>query len=236
MSNSVSTLLKPKWRWMQFSLRTAFLVVTAICVALTYWVIPAEKQRRAVAAIEAVGGHAEYFEPQANRLTFVEPILRRWLPASYFDGVQMVGLYGRGNDTLLAHLESLTGLEVLDLDHSNVTDIGLAHLQGQTGLKELYLSETAITDAALTRLQPLKHLQVLNLGQTLITDSGLSDLRGLSDLQYLDLSGTQVTDEGLVNLQGLKALEMLSLDGSQVTNASVIRLRQALPNCEIVWP
>jgi hypothetical protein len=41
-----------KRRWMQFSLRTGFIIVTMLCVALSMWVVAAERQRRAVAAIE----------------------------------------------------------------------------------------------------------------------------------------------------------------------------------------
>ncbi|MGH7134315.1 MAG: hypothetical protein ACREHD_01160, partial [Pirellulales bacterium] len=101
------TKLRPKRRWVQFSLRTGILLVTLLCVALSLWVVPAERQRRAVAAIEGLGGQFEYVENEAPRETFLVTFLRRWLPPDYFNEVELVAL-----------------------DDSQVTDAGLAHLQG----------------------------------------------------------------------------------------------------------
>lgn len=49
------SLLKPKWCWAQFSMRSPLLLITAICVGLGAWVVPAERHRRAVAAVEVLG-------------------------------------------------------------------------------------------------------------------------------------------------------------------------------------
>ena len=49
---SLLAKLKPKRRWMQVSLRTVHALVTLLCVALSMWIVPAERQRRAVAAIQ----------------------------------------------------------------------------------------------------------------------------------------------------------------------------------------
>ena len=46
----------PKRRWLQFSIRTVLLLVTLLCVGLSLWIAPAERQRRAVTAIETLGG------------------------------------------------------------------------------------------------------------------------------------------------------------------------------------
>jgi hypothetical protein len=47
---SPPTKPKSKRRWAQVSLRTVLVLVTLLCVALSLWVVPAERQRRAVAA------------------------------------------------------------------------------------------------------------------------------------------------------------------------------------------
>jgi hypothetical protein len=52
--------LTPKRRWAQFSLATMFVVVTVLCVWLSVVVNRAHRQRDAVAAIDALGGLAEY--------------------------------------------------------------------------------------------------------------------------------------------------------------------------------
>jgi hypothetical protein len=82
MANSL-TKLKPKWRCLQFSLRTVLMLVTLLCLALSMWGVPAERQRRAVAAIEAVGGTVRYADRPATGETFLEAFLRRWLPPAY---------------------------------------------------------------------------------------------------------------------------------------------------------
>ena len=41
--------------------------VTLLCAVLSLWVVPAERQRRAVLAIEAVGGKVEYVEREATQ-------------------------------------------------------------------------------------------------------------------------------------------------------------------------
>ena len=80
-------------RWVQLSLRTGFIIVTLLCIALSQWVVPAERQRRAVAAIEVLGGNVGYVESdEAASEAFPVTFLRRWLPADYFDKVVEVDL------------------------------------------------------------------------------------------------------------------------------------------------
>lgn len=62
--------LSPKRQWLQFSLRTSFLIVSVACLALSQWIVPIEQQRRAVAAIEALGGIAAYLHEEAVNDTF----------------------------------------------------------------------------------------------------------------------------------------------------------------------
>jgi hypothetical protein len=158
-------LLKPKRRWLQFSLGTAFLVVTALCVGLSLWVVPAQRQRRAVKAIEALGGTVDYVpflalvqgsgvsDPRASE-TFPITFLRRWLPPDYFDDVLTVLLTNtRLTDAGLVHLRGLTSLQTLGLGNTQNTDAGLAHLQGRTGLQNLSLGGSQVTDAGLAQLR-----------------------------------------------------------------------------------
>jgi hypothetical protein len=148
-------LITPKRRWAQFSLATMFVVVTALCVGCAWLAIQmnrANKQRDAVAAIEALGGDVMYAEPdQGADEAFPRPYLRRWLPRDYVDDVVWVDL--DGTDAGLAQLQVLTGLQVLYLRGTPVTDAGLAQLHGLTGLHELFLDGTQVTDSGLAQLQ-----------------------------------------------------------------------------------
>ncbi len=52
-------------------------------------------------------------------------------------------------------------------------------------------------------------------------------------LEHLFLSNTQVSD--ISPLAGMKNLRRLNLSGTQVPAEDVERLRQALPDCQIVY-
>jgi hypothetical protein len=202
---SLLTTLKPKRQWMQVSLRTMLVLVTLLCVPLSLWVVPAERQRRTVAAIEAMGGAVDYVpflapvegsgvsDPRASE-AFPVTFLRRWLPPDYFDEVLTVLLTNtRLTDAGLVHLLGLTSLQTLGLDNTQGTDVGLARLR-LTGLQQLLLGGSQVTDAGLAHLQGLTGLQHLSLGGTQVTDAGLVYLQGLTSLQGLGLNHTQVAD------------------------------------------
>ena len=121
--------LVPKRRWMQVSLRTVLVLVTLLCVSLSLWVVPAERQRRAVAASEKLGGKVRYVQPAASEM-FPVTYLRRWLPPDYFDEIEFVRIRRVGQtDAGLAHLQGLTGLQWLDLAKTQVTASGVAKLR-----------------------------------------------------------------------------------------------------------
>jgi hypothetical protein len=133
---SLLTKLKPKRRWVQVSLRTVLVVVTLLCIALGLWVVPAERQRWTVTAIEKLGGNVGYVGP-LTRDSFPVPFLRRWLPPVYR---WLPPVY-------------LDEIEYVDFNDTQVTDAGLAHLQGLTGLQWISLDGTRVTDAGLARLR-----------------------------------------------------------------------------------
>ncbi len=216
MSNTLSTT-ETKRRWLQFSMRTVIAVVTLLCVALSLWVVPAERRRRAVAAVEVLGGTVTFVDSQTTNESSPIAFLRRWLPQAYFDEAESVNLFlDDATDADLAHFQGLTSLQGLELTGTQVTDAGLAHLQGMTSLKRLSLQSTQITDAGLAHLRGLTGLRTLSLNNTQITDAGLAHLQGLTSLRWLSITNTPVTDAGLDNFNGLTGLQVLSLSYTQV--------------------
>ena len=59
------------------------------------------------------------------------------------------------------HLNGMTNLSWLSLDHTQVTDDGLVHLKGLTNLTVLYLDGWHVTDSGLVRLSGLTKLSAL---------------------------------------------------------------------------
>jgi len=76
------------------------------------------------------------------------------------------------NDTALACVLGLPGLEKLDLAFSNVTDAGVEHVNRLRNLRSLRLEGTDVSDASIPLLSKLQSLKVLNVEHTRITKSG----------------------------------------------------------------
>lgn len=222
----------------QVTLRELLAALTLACAGLAFIIVPAERQQRAVAAIEAAGGNVEYAATDQTLWGFYPAYyLRDWLPRDYFDDVDDVWLdYCNVADDVLVDLRALKDLQFLRLAGNPITDTALSHVRGLTRLKELYLDDCPITDAGLANLRELTQLEHLDLRNTDITDAGMIHLRELTSLEALALDDTQITDAGLGYLEGLEHLQHLGLRGTGATEASVLRLRQALPNVTIYWP
>jgi Leucine Rich repeat len=110
----------------------------------------------------------------------------------------------------------------------------LLPLKDLKGLVHLNLRGQDVTDAHLVHLKDLTSLTRLHLEKTKITDKGLDYLKGLTNLEYLNLYGTEVTDAGLVHLEGMKKLKDIYVWQTKVTDAGVAKLKEALPQVEIV--
>ena len=101
-------------------------------------------------------------------------------------------------------------------------------------IKLVGLSGPRITDSWLPNLKGLTRLITLQFSNTQITDAGMEHLAGLTKLHGLHLEGTKITNEGLKHLMGLKQLEILDLTDTLVTDEGIQKLKQALPDCEIL--
>lgn len=95
--------------------------------------------------------------------------------------------YGDGD---LALLGSVSGISILDLTKSRVTDEGLRDLVRIRGLQCLILNNTAVSDAGMERLLFLKDLRALELKGTRVTEAGLKTLSRHAGLERLCLPNT----------------------------------------------
>ena len=94
----------------------------------------------------------------------------------------------------LPQLESLSVPEEID-------DAQIAHLETLTNLNCLILECTQITDDAVAHLRNMKRLERLDIHKTKVSDASLTYLMGLTKLRYLQLQGTKVSDNGLLQLK-----------------------------------
>ncbi len=136
-------------------------------------------------------------------------------------------------DDGIRHLESLTSLELLSLNHLKITDRGLVHLRPLTGIRWLDLGGTRVEGTGLAYLEKWTKLESLSLCSTSIRDEELARLQHFTSLQYLELGGTRISDAGIKHLKRMHQLRELSLWNTRVTDAGVRDLQAALPHCEI---
>ncbi|MEM9353430.1 MAG: leucine-rich repeat domain-containing protein [Planctomycetota bacterium] len=132
-------------------------------------------------------------------------------PLAWLTGLQKLDLDGTQVSDV-SPLAGLAGLQTLELRGTQVSDV--SPLAGLAGLQELYLLGTQVSDVS--PLAGLTGLKTLDLDGTQVSD--VSPLTGLAGLQALFLGGTQVRD--ISPLSGLAGLQLLHLRGTQVSDVS----------------
>ena len=163
-------------------------------------------------------------------------------------------------DNVLARISHLSGLLVLNLDRSSVTDIGAAHakdlpalqylsaygtllngsfikqLVGHKTLRNLSLQETALTEQNMKFFALVPHLEHINIEHCNVADAGLKNLIGCKNLLNLQLADNpKITDRSIPTVLTFKNLRMITLSGTGMTNAGAMQLKK-LPLRAIVMP
>jgi hypothetical protein len=79
---------------------------------------------------------------------------------------------------------------LLELDGTEISDVGLIHLKNAKRLRHLYLSRTRITDAGLAHLHGLPDLRSVALDDTATTPDGVAALKAATPtIQAFDRHG-----------------------------------------------
>jgi hypothetical protein len=115
---------------------------------------------------------------------------------------------------VFAPLRRLTGLEMLGLHSSGVTDEGLQHLRALRSLKGLELTQFPVGNRGLAVLKDLPALEYLSLN-TGLTDAGLKEVAQISSLRWLSIMGGRMWGPGLAELAKLPRLERLCFWGAR---------------------
>ncbi|MBC8873845.1 MAG: hypothetical protein H8E44_30770 [Planctomycetes bacterium] len=176
-----------RWRF-QFSLRSLAVLIVAVavpCCWLTVKMRQAERQRRAVEAIDKAGAWIRYdcqFDGSGKFMRRQEPPgpawLRKLLGKDFFaDVIFVLASCTHVTDAELQQLKVLTKLRMLNVNETQVTDDGVKHLKALTDLSSLGFYNTQLTDAGLEHLKGLTKLKRLGLQRTHVTEEGIKELR-----------------------------------------------------------
>lgn len=136
-------------------------------------------------------------------------------------------------------LENLVHLRRLRIK-PNAPDAGMQSLSRLASLQHLVLHNGGdYSDAGLKQLSRLKELKSLSMtwggGGTVITDAGLQHLQAFKSLEAIDLWGAHyVSDSAVESLGRLTKLKRLNVRKTKLTADGAQRLRQALPDCQIL--
>jgi len=135
----------------------------------------------------------------------------------------------------ISGIENLTNLTEFTLYDSAVRDI--SSLADLTKLKSLDLCNNEITD--ISPLRNLSNLSVLSLNNILPFTShknrisDISAISGLTNLQSIEITSNQISN--IDSLKGLRKLWNLNLRDNLISSADKISLRNALPNCTLMY-
>ena len=141
-------------------------------------------------------------------------------PISHLTGLQILILYGTGiTDEQMKYLKPLRALRALELSNEfSISSAGMAALKDLPALEYLSL-DPGLTDAGLKHVGQLHNLRWLKMGTERIRGPGLAELANLPRLERLCLcssfqSQTQISDRHIKYMEGLTQLKSLTLWGS----------------------
>lgn len=230
-------------RYLRYSLRTAFIVLTVGCVWLGAQVERVRKQREAVAKIRACGGGVQYdwelpwLDSHPLTATFWESEdwhppgpawLRRLIGDDFFQRVDRVHFLGPFDERAFAVCLEFPDLKSVHLNCVTASS-GVPRPQRCPELRY-----PNVSDEHLKLLATSTQLEWISFSGTAITDDGLEPLKSLRRLRHLDLGDTNVSDDGLRVLKDIPSLEEVYITHApKVTGQGMTELMKALPNCTV---
>lgn len=147
-------------------------------------------------------------------------------------------------DTGLDHLAALTNLKWLTMGGNKLTDASLQFLRQMPQLEYLDIGGQQRTDSGLwsvllseTGMQSIAsvtELRELRLEGRNVSGKGLELLKPLKKLERLDLQGCKrLREDAVATLSSMKQLKTLDLRDSSLTPELILKIRNALPQCEV---
>jgi Leucine-rich repeat (LRR) protein len=152
--------------------------------------------------------------------------------------VELLSFQGElvSNATLQA-LKNAKGLRHLSLKNMNaekVTSEGLKVLEQLPNLTEFHYTDSIISSEDINVIARLKSLRHLHLNNSKLSDVNVEAISHDTSLELLSLWGCPVTDESVDSLSKMNSLKSLWIGSTRISANGLLKLKDALPNCEIL--
>jgi len=227
---------RPLRRFFRFGIRTVLAIMTLVAMVFGLFILPAWKQKEAVARINA-------YHPQVSFAIFYDyhrrakPVgyshwnldaelpgpkwLRGLLGEDAFRKPVSLGIhYGGSKD--LAFYESLNGIQSWESMSfgSFLDDAMMEKITGQNSLKELRVADTSLTNAGCAAIGKLVSIRELHINQNRISDQGLEKLGTLTRLEELFIGDCNIDGSGFEAFQKPLSLKRLDMERSALSDES----------------
>lgn len=119
----------------------------------------------------------------------------------------------------------------------DLDDEGFAYLLTNVkGVNMLDLNETEITNASIKLLTGLEYVKELRAKGCWLDNACITDLNKITSLEFLHLKNTAITIDGILQLHALTNLKTLlfSADDVEAIKEKMLQLKAMLPTCEFV--
>jgi hypothetical protein len=242
----------PKRRWLRFSLRTLFVLVTIVGGWIGWQMNAARRQKQAVEALERAGANINYdyqqkFGPPSIPIPQSVPGIKppshyfdpnvalpgpSWLRASlgddYFTNVVSLGFDQHVSVDpsvlhVLSYLPRVSSLSIVE--GKDIRDDDLGGFAELSELEYLDIKQSKLNGSFLALLRRPERMVLLSFPDSEFDDSAMEYLEAMPNLERLYLNSTRITDRGLVHLQNLVRLEILSLWETKIADEGVVHLR-----------
>lgn len=120
---------------------------------------------------------------------------------------------------------------IWDLDDDGL-EVALTHVKG---IDMLDLNETEITNKGIQILTELEYIKELRLkGVHNIDDGCINDLNKITSLEFLHVRYTGITIDGVLKLDKLINLKKIIFTDENVDANKMLQLKEMHPNCEFL--
>jgi hypothetical protein len=234
--------IRPKRRWLQFSLRSLFIACTVIAIACGTFIQHIRTQRQAVGEIRSLGGYVSY---EANWLGHLLPeSIEQRLGEDAWGNVVLVDLRyrtidrrmvtptGEELDRVVRAISRLPDVSKLSLHTLALDDDDLAKFAPLRNIEELYINELFHVGLKGTKLECFAgwtQLRSLDIVSRLDETLSLEPLARLPNLSRLGIGPGMLNEKDFKDIAKIKSLQMLSLFECNF-DGECLRHLQGLPN------